>query len=345
MTNNTAKPTSKLIKILFLAANPEDTDQLRLDEEIREIKQALLQAEFRDKFDIEQEWAVRVSDLQGHLLRHKPDVVHFSGHGSKASEIILEDSMGGSHKVSEQALSQLFAVLKDNIRCVVLNACYSARQAQAIAQQIDCVVGMSKAIGDEAAISFAMAFYQALGFGKDVKTAFDLGCLQINLENLKEQDTPKLLALKTNPQEIAFVNTEEEILMANLNNNHQSGGVNISGSTVHIGGDVVGRDKITNITTGLTGDQLNQLFTPLMNALRAAPSEKRDEAMQKAEDLKKEVAKGKEANDGVMAKIVDGLVALAPGAIGAVVGVFATPILGDIAGPITRYVLDRIQGK
>jgi hypothetical protein len=336
---------NKPIKILFLAANPEDTMQLRLDEEIREIKQALLKAEFRDKFDIEQEWAVRVSDLQGHLLHHKPDIVHFSGHGSRASEIILEDNIGGSHKVPEQALSQLFAVLKDNIRCVVLNACYSAQQAQAIAQHIDCVVGMSKAIGDEAAISFAVAFYQALGYGKDVKTAFDLGCLQINLENLKEQDTPKLLALKTNPQEVVFVNDEEEILMATPNNDNQGGGVNISGSTVHIGGDVVGRDKITTVTTGLSGDQLNQLFAPLMNALRTASPEKQTEAMQKAEELKKEIAKGKEANDGVMAKIVDGLVELVPGAVGSVVGMFATPILGGIAGPVTKFVLDKIQGK
>jgi hypothetical protein len=336
---------TKPIKILFLAANPEDTLQLRLDEEIREIKQALLQVEFRDKFDIEQERAVRVSDLQGHLLRHKPDIVHFSGHGSKASEIILENGIGASHKVPEQALSQLFAVLKDNIRCVVLNACYSAQQAQAIAQHIDCVVGMSQAIGDEAAISFAVAFYQALGYGKDVKTAFDLGCLQINLENLKEQDTPKLLALKANPQEIVFVNAEE-VLMANPNEKNQSGGFHISaGGNVTIGGDMVGRDKITTVTTGLSGDQLNQLFAPLMSALRAAPSEKQTEAILKAEELKKELAKGKEANDGAMAKIVDGLVALVPGAVGAVVGVFATPILGGIVGPVTKFVLDKIQGK
>lgn len=197
-------PTKRPIKILFLAANPEDTVSLGIDKEVREIKQALLKTEFRDKFDFEQEFAVRASDLQGHLLRHKPDIVHFSGHGSNASEIILEDDFGGSHKVSEHALSQLFAVLKDNIRCVVFNACYSAQQAQAIAQHIDCVVGMSQALGDEAAISFAVAFYRALGYGKDVKTAFDLGCLQIHLENLKEQDTPKLLNIKNNAREIIF---------------------------------------------------------------------------------------------------------------------------------------------
>ncbi|MCI0690630.1 CHAT domain-containing protein [candidate division KSB1 bacterium] len=196
--------SSNPIKILFLAANPQDSVRLRLDEEIRGIKQVLLQAEFRDKFDIEQEWAVRVSDLQGHLLRHQPDIVHFSGHGSAASEIILEDKTGESQTVPTRALEQLFAVLKDNIRCVVLNACYSKKQAQAIAKHIDCVIGMSKAIGDEAAINFAVVFYQALGFGRNVQTAFDLGCVQIDMQSLNEQDTPKLLATKCDPEELVF---------------------------------------------------------------------------------------------------------------------------------------------
>lgn len=335
----------KPIKILFLAANPEDTEQLRIDKEIRQIKQALLRTEFRDKFDLEQEWAVQVSDLQGHLLRHKPDIVHFSGHGSEASEIILEDDAGNSQEVPARALSKLFEIFKEDIRCVVLNACYSEKQAQAIAQHIDCVVGMSQAIGDEAAISFAVAFYQALGYGKDVKTAFDLGNLQMHLENLNEQDTPKLLALKTNPQQVVFVN-EEEVLMPDSNDQNQSGSFHISaGGNVTVGGDMVGRDKITTVTTGLSGDQLTQLFAPLMNALRTAPPEKQNDAMQKAEELKKEVAKGKDANDRTMAKIINGLVALVPGAIGAVVGMFATPILSSVAGQFTKFVLDEIQGK
>jgi hypothetical protein len=46
-----------------------------------------------------------------------------------------------------------------------------------------------------------------------------------------------------------------------------------------------------------------------------------------------------------MADIVDGLVALVPGAVGSVVSMFATPILGGIAGPVTKYVLNKIQRK
>ncbi len=183
-----------MLKILFLAVNPSNTTRLRLDQEIRAIDEKLRQAEFRDKYEIEQQWAVRVSDLQGHLLHHKPNIVHFSGHGSSASEILLEDESGDSHPVSVKALSQLFSILKDDIRCVVLNACYSEPQARAIAEHIEHVVGMSKAISDEAAISFAAVFYQALGYDKNYKTAYDLGCSQIALENLNEQDIPKFLA-------------------------------------------------------------------------------------------------------------------------------------------------------
>jgi hypothetical protein len=195
----------QVITVLFLAANPSDTQPLRLDEEIRLIDQLLRQSEFRDRFDIRQHWAVRVTDIQGLLLRYQPDVVHFSGHGSPSSEIILEDAQGESRAVPAHALSRLFFVLKDNIRCVVLNACYSENQAKAIAQHIDCVVGMSKSVGDQAAISFASSFYQALGYGRDVQTAFELGCLEIDLENLKEQDTPRLIADRADPKTVLLL--------------------------------------------------------------------------------------------------------------------------------------------
>jgi hypothetical protein len=64
---------------------------------------------------------------------------------------------------------------------------------------------MKKAIGDRAAIKFAAGFYLALGYGRDVKTAFELGCVQIDLEGLEEQNTPKLLAGQNNSESIVFI--------------------------------------------------------------------------------------------------------------------------------------------
>ena len=201
-----ASPTpTGMIKILFLAANPTDTARLRLDEEVRAIDQALQLARFRDAFDLQQAHAVRVADLQGLLMRYQPHIVHFSGHGSETGAIILQDDRGRATPVPPQALTNVFALLKDNIRVVVLNACFSQPQAEAIAQHIDCVVGMSEEIGDTAARDFAAAFYGALAYGRSVKTAFELGRNQIDLAGLQDQDVPQLLAPNSDPTTVTFV--------------------------------------------------------------------------------------------------------------------------------------------
>ena len=193
------------IRILFLGANPSDTTRLRLDQEVREIQKAIQRSEFRERFQFSQNWAIRPTDLQEILLHNKPDIVHFSGHGSNDGELILENNEGKAQPVSQRALKQLFSLLKDNIKCVVLNSCYSEAQAQAIAENIDGVVGMSKSVNDVAAITFASAFYQALGFGRDLQTAFDLGCNQIDIESLHGYDTPQLICKKVDPSKIQFV--------------------------------------------------------------------------------------------------------------------------------------------
>jgi hypothetical protein len=118
----------------------------------------------------------------------------------------------------------------------------------------------------------------------------------------------------------------------------QSGGINISGGgNVNVGGDMTGRD---NITYGDRRAELDQAFRPLADAVG-----QHEEAKQKVEALKTEAAKGKKADDGVMAKLVDGIVKLVPGAVSAVVSAFGTPLLGGIAGPVTKYVLDKVKGE
>lgn len=194
-----------MVTILFLAANPIDTARLKLDEEVRTIDLALRQSKFRDDFKLEIHNALHFTDLQSLLLRYEPQIVHFAGHGSSTNELILMDQNGMSHPVSSRALSELFEILADNIRCVVLNACYSVVQARAIAEHIDCVIGMSEIAGDTTAINFATSFYQALAFGRDIKTAFQLGCSQINLANLEEQNMPQLLLKDSNSSSIVLV--------------------------------------------------------------------------------------------------------------------------------------------
>jgi tetratricopeptide (TPR) repeat protein len=193
------------IKLLFLAASPTDTARLNVDQECRAIGKALRSAELlRDRFTIENHGAVRLEDLHQLLALHRPQIVHFSGHGSAFKEIVLETSSGSNHPVSAEALGQLFSVFKNDIRCVILNACDSEEQTDAIARHIDCVIGISQAISDSASIFFATAFYQSLAYGQDVRSAFDAGCNALRLHNPDEKNTPRLIALRADATQIVL---------------------------------------------------------------------------------------------------------------------------------------------
>ncbi|MBW4671468.1 MAG: CHAT domain-containing protein [Cyanomargarita calcarea GSE-NOS-MK-12-04C] len=178
--------------ILILAANPKTTSHLRLDEEVREIDAGLQRAKKRELFDLKQRWAVRVQDVYQSLLDFKPQIVHFSGHGTGDDGLVLEDETGKMQLVDTVALAKLFELFASNVECVVLNACYSEMQAMAIAQHIPYVIGMNKAIGDKAAIKFATGFYSALGAGESVEFAYKLGCNVIQLDGIPEHLTPVL---------------------------------------------------------------------------------------------------------------------------------------------------------
>ncbi|MEM8504754.1 MAG: CHAT domain-containing protein [Cyanobacteria bacterium P01_D01_bin.1] len=203
--------------ILFLAANPVSTRPLRLDEEVREIESGLQRSRHRDRFTLKQRWAVRPRDMQRALLDCRPQIVHFSGHGiGQATQhlatedtreisldhseptakvgLILEDPLGQPKLVSTESLGALFELFADSVECVLLNACYSEQQAQAIAQHIPYVIGMNQAIGDRAAIEFAVGFYDALGAGESVERAYKLGCVAIQMSNIPEHLTPLLVS-------------------------------------------------------------------------------------------------------------------------------------------------------
>lgn len=181
-------------KILILSANPKDTNSLRLDEEVREIQAALKRAKNREVFEIVTEWAVRVDDLRRALLDHEPTIVHFSGHGSGSNGLALENNFGQVQLVSTESLARLFKLFQTKIECVLLNACYSEAQANAIHEHIDYVIGMNRAIGDIAAIEFAVGFYDALGARHSYEDCFEVGCASIDLEGIPESETPVLKA-------------------------------------------------------------------------------------------------------------------------------------------------------
>jgi hypothetical protein len=192
-------------RILFLGVSPTNLQRLHLDEEVHAIDRALTSAALGSRCELVQKWAVRVSELHEYLLSTKPTIVHFSGHGSADRTIALQNDDGTTRPVSADRLARLLALFNTTLRCVLLNAWYTKAHGEAIAEHIDCVIGMSTAVSDEAAIRFAPAFYLAVASGCSVKDAFEQARANIELGELGEDEAPSLVAKRCDPGEVFLV--------------------------------------------------------------------------------------------------------------------------------------------
>jgi hypothetical protein len=221
----------RLVRVLFLAANPADTSRLRIDQEARAVDDALRASGRRERFELDQRWAATAADLAESLLRFEPAAVHVSGHGGADALALERDALAfaagmpreghrdlvpahagpgdETDRRSEErfmsALAGIFASAGGGVRCVLLNACHSAPLAEAIAAHVECAIGMTGAIGDLSAILFARGFYSALGYGRSVQTAFDLARQQISAVGLADAQVPRLFGRRGDPARCVLV--------------------------------------------------------------------------------------------------------------------------------------------
>lgn len=210
-------PTHKHV-ILFLAANPVETDHLALGREARAIQRELERSDHRNCFEFETRWAAEPADLISELIKLKPTVVHFSGHAAGGTSdhrtptraatrdvalpgaspgpvqggLYFQAPDGGAQLVTTAALAETFAAVESSVQLVVLNACYTESQADALLAHVDCVVGMSGSIDDNAAKSFASGFYAGIGARQSFAAAYRQGRARVSLEGLPDADRPQL---------------------------------------------------------------------------------------------------------------------------------------------------------
>lgn len=180
------------IRILFFTAEPNDTARLRLQQELRDIEEQLQKFRVRDRFVLKLQLSARTRDISQAILDFEPHIVHFSGHGQSTGELCFENEFGTTQPVKPEVLAAVFKLVAAYVHCVVLNACYSNIQAEAIVQHIPFVIGMKTAIGDQAAIAFAVGFYRALGANRSIEEAYEFGCVEIQLQGIPEESTPVL---------------------------------------------------------------------------------------------------------------------------------------------------------
>lgn len=177
--------------ILFLAANPCGSSRLALEEECTAIEHELRMTNGRGDFDFRSKWAVTVDDMMRCFNELQPTIIHFSGHGGPSvpdmqrepasahrdagpaagAGIQLQGAQRQPQHVRARALTDMIESAAPSARVVVLNACFSDVAAAALCGVVDCVVGMPGAIADDAARSFAVGFYRALGYRKSVGNA------------------------------------------------------------------------------------------------------------------------------------------------------------------------------
>jgi hypothetical protein len=177
--------------ILFLAANPSGTDPRALDREARSIGEELSRSGSRDRFELVTRWAVEPLDLLRELRKLKPAVVHFSGH-DKQGGLCLLAAGGGAQVVPPVAIAEAFGAAGTSVQVVVLSGCYSEPAAEALLEHVDCVVGTRSAIHDDAARSFAIGFYGALGEQETVAAACRHGAAAISLAGVASAERPQL---------------------------------------------------------------------------------------------------------------------------------------------------------
>jgi hypothetical protein len=200
------KPARAKQLILFLAANSKDGNRRVLEEECAAIDRELVMARHGTDFEFRSKWALTVDEMARHLLDLDPAIVHFRGQGRRDpaepsgpardpaqgadSGIYLHDDHGGVQLVTGRALKMMVRSSAPSARVVVLNACYSDNHAAELCQVVDCVVGMSRD-HDHAALSFAVAFYRALGHRLSVGDAVAHAVAMLAVKQVPDDCVPR----------------------------------------------------------------------------------------------------------------------------------------------------------
>ena len=191
-----ADPTSgteKEVRILFLAAGPEDLARLRLRAEHQDLVLKLQASTYRNQIVVEQLLAIRATDLIDQINRFRPNILHFAGHGNE-NAIALEDQNGNAVLVNADQLARLVKNAR-GLQLVVWNSCESHLLAERSALYVPAAIGMADTIRDDVAKAFSVQLYSSLAEGESVDSAFEQAQMAIGFAGLPGDDLPRLFVM------------------------------------------------------------------------------------------------------------------------------------------------------
>lgn len=167
--------------ILFIAANPNNTNQTEAGTESKMIQDAIDMGHLRDQYILKIFFASSIEDLIRLLQVHDPTIIHLSMHGSEEG-ILLQGEFGAAQELEPDYLAELFAILNERskaLECVILNACSSHEHAKALINYVNIAIGMNDDIPVEAGIKYTKYFYNSLLTGSNYPIAHKIAKTQL----------------------------------------------------------------------------------------------------------------------------------------------------------------------
>ncbi|MGA7730957.1 MAG: CHAT domain-containing protein [Chloroflexia bacterium] len=173
------------LRVLVVISDPNDYAKLDVEQEWINLHEALADLIREGSVTLHLLREATLSSLQQELQRNQFHVFHFIGHGgfdrqNQEGVLILKDEYGKGRMVSGQQLGWLLHNHK-TLSLAIINACEGAKgdhndafagTAQSLVQQgIPAVVAMQFEITDDAAKTFARAFYTGIASARPLEIA------------------------------------------------------------------------------------------------------------------------------------------------------------------------------
>lgn len=189
------------LTVLFLTANPDSDNALRVDAEVRRVQEAIRASKFAESVKVEYRPAADLKTILDGLNDLSPQVVHFSGHSGGGG--LVTDTGGMENDPSDHLSYELLAKALDATdhqpAVVVLNSCSSSDAKADVLPKVKFLVSMNVPISDIAAAAFAPQFYAALASGQSVQAAFKQGAVAVEAASISEASTPELHCNNADP--------------------------------------------------------------------------------------------------------------------------------------------------
>jgi hypothetical protein len=196
------------LKILYLLANPASQGTLRTDAEFRLVQDEVRSSRYRSRINLISSPAADAKSILNGINDHRPQIVHFSGHGGGRG-IWLDD--GKVHKSVGKSMG--FSLLAETLgattsppRLLVLNACDTLTGSKKLLEAVEVVIAMSDNISDVGAAIFAAQFYAGIASAQPISHALKQGIVSMKAASLNDAHLPKMVHRKeVDPRKIILV--------------------------------------------------------------------------------------------------------------------------------------------